>query len=112
MCTFHDCRDDQDGFVSECSNLPMLLLLKSLIYSGTFVIVALFFSFFFLSQRKIGTFKKVANYCVCVFVCDDTLLFSISSKATDDPFQEDSDSSRAWTTSSRMRRSDDLFFSP
>lgn len=86
-----------------------MLLLTSSIYSGVVVIVALFFSF---SQRKIGTFKKVANYRVCVFVCDDTLLFSISSEATDDPFQEDSDSSRAWTMISRMRRSDDPFLSP
>lgn len=84
----------------------MLLLLKSLIYSGVFVIVALFFFF----PAKIGFIKKGAKYCVCVFVCDDTLLFSISSEATDDPFQEDSDSSMAWTTSSRIRRSDDLFF--
>lgn len=72
MCTFPDCRDDQDGFVSECSNLPMLLLLKSLIYSGVFVIVALF-----LSSAKIGFIKKGTEYCVCLFVCDDTLLFSI-----------------------------------
>lgn len=70
------------------------------------------FAFFFLSQRKIGIIKKVSKYCVCVFVCDDTLLFSISSEATDDPFQEDSDSGRAWTTSSRMRRSSDPFLSP
>lgn len=69
-------------------------------------------SFLFFSQRKIGIIEKVAKYCVCVFVCNDTLLFSISSEATDDPFQEDSDSSRAWTTSSGMRRSDDLFFFP
>lgn len=94
--------------VSECSNLPMLLLLKSLIYSGVFVIVALFFFF----PAKIEFIKKGSEYCVCVFVCDDTLLFSISSEATDDPFQEDSDSSMAWTTSSRIRRSDDLFFFP
>lgn len=44
MCTFPDCRDDQDGFVSDCSNFPMLLL-KSLIYSGVVVIVALSFPF-------------------------------------------------------------------
>lgn len=86
----------------------MLLLLKSLIYSGVFVIVALFFSF----PAKIGTIKTGAKYCVCVFVCNDTLLFSISSEATDDSFQEDSDSSMAWTTSSRMRRSGDAFLSP
>lgn len=89
-----------------------MLLLKSLIYSGTFVIVALFFLFFSFSQRKIEFIKKGSEYCVRVFVCDDTLLFSISSKATDDPFQEDSDSSREWTTSSRMRRSDEIFFFP
>lgn len=65
-------------------------------------------SFFFLSQRKIGIIKKGAKYCVCVFVCNDTLLFSISSEATDDPSQEDSDSSRAWT----MRRSDGPFSFP
>lgn len=68
-------------------------------------------SFFFLSQRKIGIIKKRTKYCVRVFVCDDTLSFSISSEATDDSFQADSDSSRAWTTSSGMRRSDELFFS-
>lgn len=84
-----------------------MLLLKSLIYSGVFVIVAPF-----LSSAKIGIIKKGSEYCVCVFVCDDTLLFSISSEATDDPFQKDSDSSMAWTTSSRMRRSDDPFLSP
>lgn len=66
-----------------------MLLLKSLIYSGIFVIVALFF------LAKIEFIKTGAKYCVCVFVCDDALLFSISSEATDDPFQEDSDSSRA-----------------
>lgn len=87
----------------------MLLLLKSLIYSGVFVIVAPSFLF---AKKKITIIKKGAKYCVCVFVCDDTLLLSISSEATDDPFQEDSASSRAWTTSSRMRRSDDLFFFP
>lgn len=58
MCTFPDCRDDQDGFVSECSNLPMLLLLKSLIYSGTFVIVALFYSFLFFFAEKDWNFQK------------------------------------------------------
>lgn len=93
--------------MSECSNLPKLLL-KSLIYSGVVVIVALFFFF----PAKIEFIKKGTKYCVCVFVCDDTLLFSISSEATDDSFQEDSDSSRAWTMSSRMRRSDDPFLSP
>lgn len=69
-------------------------------------------SFLFFSQRKIEFIKKGSEYCVRVFVCNDTLLFSISSKATDDPFQEDSDSSRAWTMISRMRRSDELFFFP
>lgn len=69
-------------------------------------------SFFFLSQRKIGIIKKGSEYCVRVFVCDDTLLLSISSEATDDPFQEDSDSSRAWTMISRIRRSGDPFLSP
>lgn len=55
-----------------------------------------FFSFaFFFPFAKIGFIKKESEYCVCVFVCDDTLLFSISSEAMDDPFQEDSDSSRA-----------------
>lgn len=63
-------------------------------------------------SAKIGFIKKGTKCCVCVFVCDDTSLFSISSEAMDDPFQEDSDSSMAWTTSSRMRRSDDLFFFP
>lgn len=72
----------------------------------------LFFLFLFLFFAKIGTIKTGAKYGVCVFVCNDTLLFSISSEATDDPFQEDSDSGRAWTTSSRMRRSDDPFHSP
>lgn len=67
---------------------------------------------FLFFPAKIEFIKKVANYCVCVFVCDDTLLFSIISEATDDSFQEDSDSSMAWTTSSGKRRSDDLFFSP
>lgn len=83
-----------------------MLLLKSSINSGMFVIVALFF------LAKIDFIKSGAKYCVRVFVCDDTLLFSISSEATDDSFQEDSDSSRAWTMSSRMRRSDDPLFFP
>lgn len=50
---------------------------------------------FFFSPAKIGTIKKGPEYCVCVFVCVDTLLFSISSEAMDDSFQEDSDSNRA-----------------
>lgn len=84
-----------------------MLLLKSLIYSGVFVIVALFF------LANIEFIKTGAKYCVCVFVCDDTLLFPISLEATDDSFQEDSDSGRAWTTtSSGKRRSDELFFFP
>lgn len=55
----------------------------------------LFFFFFFFFFAKIGTIKKGAKYCVRVFVCADTSLFPISLEATDDPFQEDSDSSRA-----------------
>lgn len=50
-----------------------MLLLTSSIYSGVFVIVALFFFF----SAKIGFIKKGTKYGVCVFVCDDTLLFSI-----------------------------------
>lgn len=82
-----------------------MLLQTSSIYSGVVVVVALFFH---LSQGKIGIIKKGSEYCVRVFVCDDTLLFSISSEATDAPFQENSDSGRAWT----MRRSDGPFSFP
>lgn len=50
-----------------------MLLLKSLIYSSVVMIMALFFFF----RAEIGFIKKGSEYCVCVFVYDDTLLLSI-----------------------------------
>lgn len=51
--------------VSECSNLPMLLLLKSLIYSGVFVIVALFFSFH--KERLESSKRGQSIACACLY---------------------------------------------